>query len=35
VSAFDALYDRLDEYTVADLVGNRRALTQVLTQMTR
>jgi Rrf2 family nitric oxide-sensitive transcriptional repressor len=32
VSAFEALYDRLDEYTVADLVGNRRALTQVLTR---
>lgn len=30
VGAFDALYERLDEYTVADLIGNRRALTQVL-----
>lgn len=30
VDAFDALYAHLDEYTVADLVGNRRALKQVL-----
>lgn len=30
VRAFDALYDVLDEYTLADLVGNRRALKQVL-----
>ena len=33
VHAFEALYDSLDRYTVADLVGNRRALTQVLTWM--
>lgn len=30
VRAFDALYNVLDEYTLADLVGNRRALKQVL-----
>lgn len=30
VRAFDALYDVLDEYTVADLVRNRRALTGIL-----
>jgi len=30
VRAFDALYDVLDEYTLADLVGNRRALKRVL-----
>jgi len=30
VRAFDALYEVLDEYTLADLVGNRRALKQVL-----
>ena len=30
VRAFAALYDVLDEYTLADLVGNRRALKQVL-----
>src|SRR5512143_1582425 len=35
VHAFEALYDSLDRYTVADLVGNRRALTQVLIRMTR
>lgn len=28
--AFDALYATLDEYTLADLVGNRRALATVL-----
>lgn len=28
--AFASLYDVLDEYTLADLVGNRRALKQVL-----
>jgi Rrf2 family nitric oxide-sensitive transcriptional repressor len=27
---FDALYDSLDRYTLADLTGNRRALTSVL-----
>ena len=30
VRAFGALYDVLDEYTLADIVGNRRALKQVL-----
>lgn len=30
VRAFDALYGVLDEYTLADLAGNRRALKQVL-----
>jgi Rrf2 family nitric oxide-sensitive transcriptional repressor len=32
VRAFDALYDVLDEYTVADLVDDRRALGQLLIQ---
>ena len=32
VRAFDALYDVLDEYTLADLVGNRRALKPLLMQ---
>ena len=35
VRAFDALYDSLDEYTLADLVGDRGALTQALTRMVR
>ncbi|MGZ5034564.1 MAG: RrF2 family transcriptional regulator [Usitatibacter sp.] len=30
VGAFDALYDVLDEYTLADLVGRRKSLAQVL-----
>jgi hypothetical protein len=30
VEGFDALYDHLDRYTLADLVGNRRALSSVL-----
>ena len=30
VEGFGALYDHLDRYTLADLVGNRRALTAVL-----
>lgn len=30
VRAFDALYEVLDEYTLADLVGNRRVLKQIL-----
>ena len=30
VHAFDALYAALDEYTLADLVGNRHALSRVL-----
>ncbi|CAG4883356.1 HTH-type transcriptional regulator NsrR [Georgfuchsia toluolica] len=30
VSAFATLYDVLDEHTLADLVGNRRALKRVL-----
>lgn len=30
VEGFDALYDHLDRYTLADLVGNRRALAAVL-----
>ncbi|HUW37159.1 MAG TPA: Rrf2 family transcriptional regulator [Rhodocyclaceae bacterium] len=30
VRAFDALYDVLDEYTLADLVKNRRVLSQAL-----
>lgn len=30
VGAFDALYEVLDEYTLADLVGKRRGLVQVL-----
>lgn len=30
VEAFDALYDSLDAYTLADLVGNRRVLRRVL-----
>jgi len=32
VSAFDALYDSLDEHTLADLVAKPRALTQALTR---
>ncbi|MFA7267954.1 MAG: Rrf2 family transcriptional regulator [Sterolibacterium sp.] len=30
VSAFEALYAKLDEYTLADLAANRRVLNQVL-----
>lgn len=30
VEGFEALYDHLDRYTLADLVGNRRALAGVL-----
>jgi Rrf2 family nitric oxide-sensitive transcriptional repressor len=30
VDAFDALYESLDRYTLADLTGNRRALASVL-----
>ena len=30
VEGFDALYDHLDRYTLADLVGNRRALSSAL-----
>lgn len=30
VEGFDALYERLDRYTLADLVGHRRALASVL-----
>lgn len=33
--AFDALYATLDEYTLADLVGNRRALGAVLMPRSR
>ena len=33
VESFDALYDNLDRYTLADLVGNRRALAAILVDM--
>lgn len=35
VEGFDALYHHLDRYTLADLVGNRRALAAVLVEAPR